>query len=76
MALLSVTDREDGLQIWMVPAGQPTRGDTPGCWLDEGLTTPHHNISACYEMLYGTSAGCSKHGNEPLGSIKGGELLD
>jgi len=40
------------------------------------LITPHK--PACYEMLHrisGWVASCG-HGNEPLGSVKGRELLD
>jgi hypothetical protein len=49
-------------------------------WLGEGLTTSNHKIKrACYEMLHMTSefvASSCEHGNEPSGSIKGGELFD
>jgi len=48
--------------------GQPTR--CPPAWrLGEELT------AAFYEMLHRVSGGSCEHGNEPLGSIKGGEFL-
>jgi hypothetical protein len=53
--------------------------DSPPAWgLDEELPTPHHNTPACYEMLHGVSdlMGYCEQGNEPSGSIKGGEFLD
>jgi hypothetical protein len=46
--------------------------------LGEGLRTHHYKKTACYEMLHKTFelAGSYEHGNEPSGSIKGGEFLD
>jgi hypothetical protein len=47
----------------------------PPAWeLGEGLTTPHCKTPACYEMLHRASKlmDTCEHGNEPLGSIKGG----
>jgi hypothetical protein len=51
---------------------------SPSRWgLGEGLP-PRYKKLACYEMLHRTSelAGSYEDGNEPLGSIKGGEFLD
>jgi len=46
--------------------------------LGEGLTTPHHKKTACYEMLHRASelAGPCEHDNEPSDSIKGREFLE
>jgi len=44
--------------------------------MGEVLRTPHQ--AACYEMLHRASGleGSCEHGNELLGSIKGGEFLE
>jgi len=44
----------------------------------EELKTAHSNKIAYYEMLHGASelGGCCEHGNETLGSIKGGGFLN
>jgi hypothetical protein len=34
------------------------------------------NWSGCTCIMAGQVTGCCKHGNEPSGSIKGGEFLD
>jgi hypothetical protein len=85
MALPQVAVGRGGLQIWRIAAiillcsrVQPTRGGPPAWGFGEVLTTPHRKIPACYEMLHRASEleGCCEHGNEPLGSVKGGEFLD
>jgi len=46
--------------------------------LGKGLTTPHHEKPACHEILHRTvefMVGSCEHGDEPLGSMKGGEFL-
>jgi hypothetical protein len=52
----------------------------PTAWgLGEGPTTGHRKKkTARYEMLHRALelAGSCEHGNEPSGSIKGGEFLD
>jgi len=46
--------------------------------LDEGLTTPHPEKPACYEMLCRALdlLGSCECGNEPLAFIKDGEFLE
>jgi hypothetical protein len=47
--------------------------------LGEGLTTPRYKKKlACYEMLHRALelAGSCEYGNEPSGSIRGGEFHD
>jgi len=43
-----------------------------------GLTIPHHKKRTFYKMSHMVSdlAGFCEHGNEPPGSITGGECLD
>jgi hypothetical protein len=50
----------------------------PPAWRMGVRLTTHRKKKACYEMLHRASkfAGCCEHGNEPSGSIKGGEFLD
>jgi hypothetical protein len=50
----------------------------PGWRLGEGLTNSHRKKRVCYEMLNRASelVSPSEHGNEPSGSINGGEFLD
>jgi hypothetical protein len=67
------------LQVYRISSrGQPTRGGPPARELIEGLTIPHRKTPACYEIFHRASelAGSCEHGNEPLGSIKGGEFLE
>jgi hypothetical protein len=56
---------------------QQGRG-TPVRVLGRELTTPHHKKTASYEIFHRASdlAGYCEHGNEPSGSMKGGEFLD
>jgi hypothetical protein len=54
---------------------------SPPAWvLGEGIKILHgqKKREASYEMVHRASelAGCCEHGNEPSGSIKGGEFLD
>jgi hypothetical protein len=56
-------------------------GGSPAWGFGEGLTTSHSKKPDCYKMLHraldlGPVAGSCEQGNEPLGSIKGRELLD
>jgi hypothetical protein len=51
----------------------------PPVWgLGEGLITPHLNkTSLLWNVTQGFGiGGCCEHGNEPSGSVKGGEFLD
>jgi hypothetical protein len=77
MGRLCVENGEDSLQIWEVAVN--LLNSSPPAWrLDEELTTPHHKKPPCYEMLHRFSelAGSCEHGNELLGSIKGGKFPD
>jgi hypothetical protein len=80
MARHRVADGGDGPHMWRVAAnsGQPKKGGPPASGLGVGLTTHHPKKTVCYEMLHRASdlAGSCEHGNETLGSIKGGKFLD
>jgi len=77
-----VADGGDSLHVWMVAANilnkqyeHPTRGGPPAWGLGEGLTT-HRKKQRVMKCYAGHRSVCScKHGNEPLGFIKGGEFL-
>jgi hypothetical protein len=78
-----VADGGDGLQIWRVVANMLNKewqgAGGPSVWgLGKGLTTPYRKKGARCDMLRRASklAGSCEHGNEPSGSIKGGEFID
>jgi hypothetical protein len=58
-----------------------TRGGPPAWRLGRGLVTPRHKnqlVMECYKgpRIWTPVANSCEHGNEPSGSVKGGEFLD
>jgi len=86
MGRLRVADGRDDVQIWWKVAAnilnkhrlELTNDRPPTCRVGRESTPPECNKPACNEMLHRASdlAGSYEHGNEILGSIKGGEILD
>jgi hypothetical protein len=76
MAHSGVVDGGDGLQIWGIVANVLTTDK--GWGLGEGLTNSHRTkelVTKCYTGPH-IIPSCCEHGNEPLGSIKGGDSPD
>jgi hypothetical protein len=85
MARPRVPDGGEGLQIWCKDANtlnKQSRTTDKGWYsspvFDKGLTAPYRKKKSCYQLLHGATelAGFCEHGNEPPGSIRGGESLD
>jgi len=71
--MLLIFSRKESVQC----RRNPKSHSSPPIGLDKGLPTPHHKKQAtCYEMLHSVLelAGSCEHGNELLGSIKGGNF--
>jgi hypothetical protein len=57
--------------------GQPTRAGSPAWSLGEGIITSRHKKKKLVTKRYTRfQADSCEHGNDPSGSMKGGEFLD